>query len=98
MAKLSFHFCADGDTVETVFRTVISVNQLSINGAVSDLCEDCETCHVRPGRPAVAGRSDPLFVPGVMKKHTPLTDDPAQKEDLLQRYQERVEGYHNKIV
>ena len=35
--KLSFHFCADGGTIETVFRTIISVNQLSIYGAVSDL-------------------------------------------------------------
>ena len=26
-----------------------------------------------------------------MKTHIPLTDDPAQEEDLLQRYQERVE-------
>ena len=62
--KLSIHFCADGDTVETVFRT-------------SDLCE----------------QSRPLFVPSVMKTHThtPSTDDPAQEEDLLQRYQERVE-------
>ena len=39
----------------------------------------------------MAGQSDPLFVPSVMKTHTPLTDDPAQEEDLLQRYQERVE-------
>ena len=36
--KLSVHFCADGDTIETVFRTIISVNQLSIHGAVSELC------------------------------------------------------------
>ena len=28
--KLSIHFCADGETVEPVFRTIISVNQLSI--------------------------------------------------------------------
>ena len=34
--KLSIHFCADGDTIETVFRSIISVNQLSIYGAVSD--------------------------------------------------------------
>ena len=27
--KLSIHFCADGDTIETVFRTIISVNQHS---------------------------------------------------------------------
>ena len=34
--KLSLHFCADGDTIETVFRTIISVNQLSIHGAEQD--------------------------------------------------------------
>ena len=70
--KLSIHFCADGDSVETVFRTIISVNQLSIYGAVSDLCEECKSCHVRTGRPVVAGQSDPLFVQSVMKTHTHL--------------------------
>ena len=57
--KLSIHFCADGDTIET-FRTIISVNQLSIYGAVSDLCEEQvqylsnkhrETCCGRAIRP-----------------------------------------------
>ena len=38
--KLSIHFCADGDTMTLFFRTIISVNQLSIYGAVSDLCEE----------------------------------------------------------
>ena len=38
--KLSIHFCADEGTIETVFRTIISVNQLSIYGAVSELCEE----------------------------------------------------------
>ena len=89
--KLSMHFCADGETVETVFHTNISVNQLSIYGAVSDMCEECDTCHDRTWRPFVAGQSNPLFVPNVMKTHIPLTDDPAQEEDLLQRYQERIE-------
>ena len=89
--KLSIHFCADGETVETVFRTIISVNRLSIHGAVSDLCEECNTCHDRTGRLVVAGQSSPLFVPSVMMTHIPLTDDPAQEEDLLQRYQERIE-------
>ena len=89
--KLSIHFCSDEGTIETVLRTIISVNQLSIYGAVSDLCEECKTCHVRTGRPVVAGESDPLFVPSVMKTHTPLTDDLAQEEDLLRRYRERIE-------
>ena len=37
--KLSIHFCADGGTIETVFRTSISVNQLSLDGAVAEMCE-----------------------------------------------------------
>ena len=89
--KLSIHYCADPGTIETVFRTIVSVTQLSIYGAVSDLCEECKTCHVRTGRLVVAGQSFPLFEPSVMKTHIPLTDDPAQEEDLLQRYQERIE-------
>ena len=74
---------------ETVFRTLISVNQLNIHGAVSDLCEEYKACHVRTGRLVLAGQSDPLFVPtsSLMKTLAPSTDDPAQ-EDLLQKYQE----------
>ena len=61
--KLSIHFCADGDTIETVFRTIISVNQLSIYGVVSNVCEECSTCQTRTERPVLAGQSDPLFAP-----------------------------------
>ena len=64
----------DQGTIETVIRTVISVNQLSIYGAVSDLCEESKTCHVRTGRFVVTGQSDPLFVPSVMKTHTHTFD------------------------
>ena len=55
--KLSIHFCADGETIETVFRTIISVNQLSIHAAVSDLCDEYRACQTRTGRP-VAGRDN----------------------------------------
>ena len=77
--KLSMHFCADGGTIETVFRTIISVNQLTIYGAVSDLCEEYKGCHVRTGRLVLAGKSDSLFVPtsSSMKTPTPSTDDSA---------------------
>ena len=89
--KLSTHCCADGDTIETVFRTVISVNQLSICGAVSDLCEEYRICQARTGRLVLVEQSDPLLVPSVMKTNIHLTDDLVQEEDLLQEYQERVE-------
>ena len=42
--KISIHFCADGDTIETVLHTIISANQLSIYRAVSDLCSEYSIC------------------------------------------------------
>ena len=90
--QLSIHYCADFATIEAVFRTITSVNQLSIYGAVADMCEECDSCHDRTGRLVVEGQSNPLFVPCVMKTHTPLTDDPAQQEeDPLQRYREPID-------
>ena len=90
--KLSRYFCADGETIETVFRTTISVNQLSIYGAVSDLCDEYRACQARTVRPVLAGQSDPLFEPAslLMTTPTPSTEVPAQ-EKLLQKYKERVE-------
>ena len=80
------------ERLKLFFAQIISVNQLSIYGAVSDLCAEYKACHVRTGRPVLAGQSDPLFVPtSVMKTRSPLTDDPAQEEDLWQKNQERVE-------
>ena len=90
--KLSIHNCADPGTIETVFRTIITVSQLSLYGAVAEMCEECDSCHDRTGGPVVRGQASPLFVPSVMKTRIPLTDDPAQEEeDLLQRFQERIE-------
>ena len=98
---MSIHFCADGDTIGTVFRTIVSVHQLSVYGAVSDLCDEYRICQARTERPVLAGQSDPLFVPAssLIKTPTSSTDDLAQ-EDLLQRYQERVErlSQQNRVI
>ena len=86
------HFGADGDTIETVFHTNISVNQQSIFGAVSDLCDEHSACRVRTERPVLAGQSDPVFEPVrlLVTTRTPSTEVLAQ-ENLLQKYKERVE-------
>ena len=78
-----------------LFRTVLSIDQLSVYGAVSDLCEKYKSCPVRTGRFVVKGQFDRLFVPksSLMKTPTPLTD--LSQEDLLHKYQA---GYDNKIV
>ena len=74
-----------------LFRTIISVNQLSIYGAVSDLCEEYSICQTSTGRPVVKEQSNPLFVPSVIKSNKLLNDDFAQDAYLLRRYQERIE-------
>ena len=37
--KVSIHFSADQDTVDTIYRIILSVNQLSVYGAVAAICE-----------------------------------------------------------
>ena len=38
--KLSIHFTADYSTIETIFRIIVSANQLSLYGAVANMCEE----------------------------------------------------------
>ena len=88
--KLSIHHCADQETITTVFRTITSVNQLSLYGTVAEICEEYESYHA--GRPAVGEQSSSSFVPNVINTNVPLNDDdPIHKELLLQRYGERIE-------
>ena len=51
--KLSIHFAANERTIETIFRIIISVNQLSIYGAVAVTCEEFEKHQDRSGEPEV---------------------------------------------
>ena len=37
--KLSIHFAADQDTIDTIYRIILSANQLSLYGAVANMCE-----------------------------------------------------------
>ena len=40
--KLSIHYTADLETIETIFRTIVSANQVSLYGAVAEMCEEYE--------------------------------------------------------
>ena len=40
--KVSIHFIADQDTIDTIYRIILSVNQFSINGAVAVKYEEFE--------------------------------------------------------
>ena len=94
--KLSIFFCADLETITTVFRTITSVNQLNLYGAVAEMCEEYQSYDV--GRPVVGEQSSSSFVPNVININVPLNnDDPTHKELLLQRYGERIEKLSQQV-
>ena len=43
MENLSIHYSANLETIETIFRIIVSANQLSFYGAVAEMCEEYET-------------------------------------------------------
>ena len=88
--KLSNHSAADQETIETIFRIIVSANQLSLYRAVAVMCEEYEPLHERTVRPdEVMGQS---IVLSEIKTEVPLeNDDPAYQNFLLQRYEERIE-------
>ena len=48
--KKSFHCNGSEETFELILRTIISVNQLSVYGAVADLCKELSDDSVIKGR------------------------------------------------
>ena len=87
--KLSIHYAADLETVETIFRIIVSRNQLSLYGAVAEMCEEYETVHNRTGQPVVGGQSSSSLVLSVIKTEVPFDCyDPVNQDLLLQQYGE----------
>ena len=65
--KLSFHFCGDDNTTELVLRTIVSVKQLSIYGAVADMCDGlaCRIsgCSERTGELVALDNPETMVIP-----------------------------------
>ena len=95
---MSVHFAADQETIETVFRIIISANQLSLYGAVAHTCEEFESLHDRSGQPdMVMGQS---IVLSEIKAEIPLENEiPSHHNVLLQQYEERIKllSQENKV-
>ena len=89
--KLSIHFTADQDTVDTIYRIILSVNQLNVYGAVAAICEEFEDHQDRTGEPVIlVGQS---IVLGEVKAEAPLHDeDPMNDQINWQQYIQQVES------
>ena len=89
--KLSIHFAADEYTIETICVIIISVNQLSLYGAVAACCEEFENHQDGSGEPEILmGQS---IVLGEIKAEVPLqNENPLNHQILWQQYTERIES------
>ena len=88
---MSIDFTVDQDTVDTIYRIVLSVNQLSICGAVAAICEEFE------GHQDRSGESDVLMgqsiVLGEIKAEIPSQNEDSMNHQILwQQYIERIES------
>ena len=78
--KLSIHFAADQDTVDTIYRIILSVNQLSVYGAVA-ICEEFEDHQDRIGQLVIlVGQS---IVLDEVKAEASLHDEDPMNDQII---------------
>ena len=89
--KLSIHVTADQDTVDTIYRIILSVNQLSVYGALAAICEEFENHQDGSGEPEILmGQS---IVLGEIKAESPVHDeDPRNDQIIWQQYIQQIES------
>ena len=86
---MSIHFSAEPDTIDTIYRIILSVNQLSIYGAVAAICDEFVGQPDNTGEPVVLeGQS---IVLGEVKAEAPAQEEPEDSNILLRKYFQQVQ-------
>ena len=80
---MSIHYAADLETIATIFRIIVSANQLSLYGAIAEIRKEYEIFHEKTGRPVVMGQSNSSLVLSVIKTEIPLDCDDFARNNLL---------------
>ena len=89
--KLSIHFAADQDTIGTIFRIIISANQLTIYGAMATICEEVDSHQDGSGEPEIL--MGQAIVLGEVKAEAPSHDEnPMNDQIIWQQYIQQVES------
>ena len=87
--KLSIHFAADYPTIETVFRILVSANQLSLYGAVATICEEFEAHQDRSWEPDVLMGQSVVF--SEIKAEILLQNENLSHHQIIwKEYEERI--------
>ena len=87
--KVSIHFSAEPDTIDTIYRIILSANQLSIYGAVAAICDEFVGQPDNTGELVILeGQS---IVLGEVKAEAPAREEPEDSNILLQKYFQQVQ-------
>ena len=88
--KVSIHFSADTDTIDTIYRIILSVNQLSVYGAVAAICDEYEGHPDNTGEPVILeGQS---IVLRKVKAEVPAREEFEDSKIILQKYFQQVQS------
>ena len=86
--KKSIHFNGSHEHIELLLRTVISANQLSIYGAIADLCDEVPKGIRAPEKPAAPDYLGKMEIPTDLSIAENSTNA-QQRRNLRQEYYER---------
>ena len=86
----SIHFNGSDETVELLLRTIISFSQLSVYGAVPDLCGEWARDSSSAGKPAANGNLGSMVIPTEFPAANPISQTDADVQgSLLREYDQK---------
>ena len=86
----SIHFNGSDETIELILRTVISVNQLSVYGAVADLCKELARDSSGAGKPAANENLESIVIPTEFPAANPFSQTDAEvQRKMFREYEQK---------
>ena len=88
--SLFIHFNGSDENIELLLRTVISANQLSVCGAVADLCKELSEDSRAPEKPEAPDHLETMEIPtgpSIAETHS----NEQQRRNLVQDYERKFE-------
>ena len=86
----SIHFNGSDDTIEMILPTVVSVNQLSLDGAVAYLCRELARDSRGTGKRAANENLVSMVIPTEFRTAIPISQTDAEEQgSLLREYEQK---------
>ena len=88
--KKSTHFNSSEENIELLLRSVIFANQLSVYGAIADLCKELSEDSWAPGKTEAPDHLETMEIPTDLSLAGLHTDE-QQQGNMVQDYERRFE-------